>query len=458
MAPSLIRLPYPHPRRTDLFAARLAGLAIFLTALCLLAPDLGAAQEAGEDSPEPPEILRVFLDCHLILSCDTDHFRREITFVNWVRTREDAQLHLILTYTRAGSGNEYQFDLIGLDAFEGRDDHVTWTSSSVNTRAEIIEAITRTMALGFVPYAQQLGLAEQLRVVFEPADNVQRARQAQNRLAPEDDPWNFWVFRLNTRGDLSGEDKRKVRNVNGTLSANRITDDLKIELVFTGRSSHTENQLSSGTWFDSDRTSWSAAGVAVKALSGHWSLGGQFGAGSSSLANRRLGLRAAPALEWNLFPYSESTRRQLIFMYQAGVSWIDWWEETIYEKDNEYVYDHRFRADLNFRQPWGNGGTSLQLEGLLNDPEKWQLTLASTITVRLFRGFSLNVGGNYDIIRNQIGIRRRNLSDEEILTARRELETDSSWKLNFGFTFDFGSVFNNVVNSRFPMDVRGALF
>jgi len=58
----------------------------------------------------------------------------------------------------------------------------------------------------------------------------------------------------------------------------------------------------------------------------------------------------------------------------------------------------------------------------------------------------------------QIGLRRRDLSDEEILTARRELATDSSHSLNFGFTFDFGSVFNNVVNPRFPRDVRGALF
>ena len=70
----------------------------------------------------------------------------------------------------------------------------------------------------------------------------------------------------------------------------------------------------------------------------------------------------------------------------------------------------------------------------------------------------MNVGGNYSLIRNQIGLRRRDLSDEEIFTARRELATDNSYRLNLGFTFDFGSVFNNVVNSRFPAEVRGALF
>ncbi|MFH1763221.1 MAG: hypothetical protein ABIF09_03415 [Gemmatimonadota bacterium] len=429
----------------------ISALAAGAPAITLSAQDQGPAENA-------PQLLNVFLDCHLILSCDTDHFRREITFVNWVRQREDAHIHLILTYTPSGAGNEYQFDNIGLGTFRGMDSHVTWTSSNVNSRDEIINAITRTMALGFVPYAQRLGLAEQLRVEFQAADAIQRARQTRNVQAPGDDPWDSWVVRLNARADLSGEDKRKVRNFNGTISADRITDDLKLEFAVTGSFNETRNQLSSGSWFTSDRKSWSATGVAVKSLTDHWSLGSQFGGNSSSVANRRAGYRAAPALEWNLFPYSESTRQQLIFMYQVGFAWVDWWEETIYLETEEWVFDHRLRVDLNFRQPWGNGGTAFQVGSLLDDFDKWEMTLSGTMNIRLFRGFSFNVGGDYAIIRNQIGLRRRNLSDEEIFTARRELETDSSYELNFGFTFDFGSVFNNVVNTRFPVDVRGALF
>jgi hypothetical protein len=407
---------------------------------------------------EAPQLLAVFLDCHLILSCDTDHFRREITFVNWVRVREEAHVHLILTYTPSGAGNEYQFDNIGLGRFEGVDSRLDWVSSSVNTREEIIEAITRTMALGFVPYAQQLGLAEQLRVEFEAPDAIQTGRQTSNSLGPEDDPWDFWVFRLNARADLTGQDKRKTHNLNGTFTSNRVTEDYKLELSFNGSSNKTENQLSSGTWITSDRKSWSATGVGVKSLTDHWSLGSQFGASSSSLANRRAGYRVAPALEWNLFPYSESTRKQLIFMYQPGIAWVDWWEETIYEKNSEWVFDHRFRTDLNFRQPWGSGGTSFQAASLLDDFSKWEMTFSGTMNIRLFRGFSFNVGGNYSVIRNQIGLRRRDLTDEEILTARRQLATDSSYRLNFGITFDFGSIYNNVVNTRFPRDVRGSLF
>ena len=56
------------------------------------------------------------------------------------------------------------------------------------------------------------------------------------------------------------------------------------------------------------------------------------------------------ALEWNLFPYSESTRQQLIFMYQIGRSWVDWWEETIFEQANEWVIDHRFLLPAQLRR------------------------------------------------------------------------------------------------------------
>jgi len=443
-------------QRNNLHFVTFSILLVFCLATSATTTSLSAQGEAPPTNA--PQLLNVFLDCHLVISCDTDHFRREITFVNWVRLREDAHVHLILTYTPSGAGNEYQFDNIGLDDFEGDDSHLAWSSSNVNTRDEIVSAITRTMALGFVPYAQKLGLAEQLRVEFEPADPIQRLKQAQNIQNPSDDPWNFWVFRLTTRADLTGQDKRKTRNLNGSFSADRITDEFKVELSISGSFNETKNKLSDGEWFTSDRKGWGATGLAVKSLTPHWSLGAQFGGNSSSVANRRGGYRAAPALEWNFFPYSESTRQQLIFMYQVGAAWVDWWEETIFEEDSEWVFDHRFRTDLNFRQPWGNGGTALQVASLVNDFDKWELSLEGTINIRLFRGFSFNVGGNYRLIENQIGLRRRNLTDEEILTARRQLATESSYRLNFGITFDFGSVFNNVVNSRFPPDVRGPLF
>ena len=42
---------------------------------------------------------------------------------------------------------------------------------------------------------------------------------------PEDDPWNFWVFRINANARASGESSRTNRNINASVSANRTTEE-----------------------------------------------------------------------------------------------------------------------------------------------------------------------------------------------------------------------------------------
>jgi hypothetical protein len=40
-------------------------------------------------------------------------------------------------------------------------------------------------------------------------------------------------------------------------------------------------------------------------------------------------------------------------------------------------------------------------------------------------------------------------SAEEILTRQRQLQTSFTYFTSFGFSYQFGSIFNNVVNPRF---------
>jgi hypothetical protein len=88
----------------------------------LAAPDpRGAAQSTPERSAEN-DALRVFLDCN---SCDFDFLRREIPFVNYVRDRKDAELHiLVTTQPTGGGGTEYTFKFIGLGRFDQVDDEL----------------------------------------------------------------------------------------------------------------------------------------------------------------------------------------------------------------------------------------------------------------------------------------------------------------------------------------------
>ena len=75
--------------------------------------------------------------------------------------------------------------------------------------------------------------------------------------------------------------------------------------------------------------------------------------------------------------------------------------------------------------------------------------LFGNLEYRLFRGFFLNVFGTLSRVRDQIFLKRGGVTDERILLRRRALATDSEYRIRIGITYAFGSIYNNVVNSRF---------
>ena len=43
--------------------------------------------------------------------------------------------------------------------------------------------------------------------------------------APEEDKWNFWVFRIGVNGSYDEEESTNFFRVDGNLSANRVTEN-----------------------------------------------------------------------------------------------------------------------------------------------------------------------------------------------------------------------------------------
>ena len=76
---------------------------------------------AAQDSTRTVQdsAVRVFLDCPDTF-CDFDYYRTEITFVNWVRDRQFAQVHVLVTTQSTGGGQEYTLSFIGLERFAAR--------------------------------------------------------------------------------------------------------------------------------------------------------------------------------------------------------------------------------------------------------------------------------------------------------------------------------------------------
>jgi len=178
-------------------------------------------------------------------------------------------------------------------------------------------------------------------------------------------------------------------------------------------------------------------------------VGAYFSAGSSTYENTKLSVAPAPAIEYNVFPYSESTRRQLRFLYRLSFTLVGYREETIYFKTKENLWRQALTAALEFKRKWGTVSLSLEGSNYFHDWQQNRLRLSSEVSLRLFKGLSLSVYGNYSRIHDQLSLPRRGATLEEVILRRRQLETAYDYYFRISLNYTFGSILSKIVNPRF---------
>ena len=409
------------------------------------APSVLPAQAAPASPAAQPalEALRVFLDCNAF--CDFDHLRREITYVNWVRDRQDADVHLLITSQRTGGGGqEYVLKYIGLRSFRGTEHEIKFATRQSDTDDEIRNQQTQRIGLGLALYVAAGSLADRVRLTYSaPAAGVAGPTQVPK------DPWNFWVFRVSANTHFSGESQSKRNNVSASLRADRVTERWKFRASMSGNRNHSSFQLSDSSTFSSTTKSYNLNSVLVRSLGDHWSLGVEGNGSRSTRNNYDLQVSLSPGIEYNIFPYRESSRRQLVFIYSLGLSYSNYRDTTIFDKLKETRPTQNLTAAAEATQPWGSLFTQLRASNYLDDFSKNRFSVDAFCSVRLVRGLNLNVNGGYSRVRDQLSLLKAGLSDEEILLQLKQLKTDYYYYGSVGLSYTFGSKFNNVVNPRF---------
>lgn len=429
----------------------------FVTALLLavaaagLAKRTARAQEGGGETPgQAVQTIDVFLDCQTFF-CDFDHFRREIGFVNWVRDRRDAQVHVLGTHRQTGGGGrEHALMFIGQREFVGQLDTLIYISSNTDSEAEIRDGLVRTVQLGLVRFVAKTPTAERLAITYT-APPEQRETAA--------DPWNLWVFTLGLSGNISAQSQQRLFAGNGSFRANRTAEDWKLDFLLSGRASRDETDVPEvDTTFVNTQEFFSVDALVVRSLGEHWSAGLRAFVGSSTFINTDLTLQAGPALEYSAYRYSESTRRQLAFLYTAGVAAFDYEEETVFGVTSEVRPKHVLEISLVIQESWGAANTSFQASQFLHDLSKHRLDLSGGINIRLVRGLDLNLFGGASRVKDQLFISGLGLTPEERLLRTRQFETDFFLFGGIGFSFRFGSKSANVVNPRMSAASGGLIF
>ncbi len=422
------------------------NIRVLLLSAILLSATSALAQEPVVDSADAAldvtSSVRVFLDCRV--RCDFDYIRREIPYVAWVRDRQVAQVHLLITSRETGAGGrENTLAFIGLEDMASVSDTLLQISGPTDTDAEEREKLTGMIELGLVPYVARTPRASELDVTWtEPPGTLITAVEA-------GDPWNSWIFRFRGSGSFSGEERTSDYSISGSASANRTTEQVKTEIWMFGRYSESSFELSDGTTSIGIRQDYRASLLQVWSLGDHWSAGGTIDGGHSLYSNYDFRLWGAPAIEYSFWPYFESTRRQLTFLYTIGIQYSDYVDITIFGETSETRPAHSLFGGFSMKEQWGNATFGLEAFQYLHDLSKHRVELFGRLNVRLFRGLDFNVNGGVARVKDQISLRAGEATDEEILLRQRELGTEFRYWLSFGLSYRFGSIYNNAVNPRF---------
>ncbi len=442
---------------------RFGWVASLVVLMCLC-----ALPSAAQDPPATGDALNLFFDCQGFGGCfDMDYFRREIPVVNWVRDRESSDLHVLVTTELTGGGGFlYTLAFIGRGDFEGEDQELRVATAGDATADEQREAIAGRLKMDLVRYLAGTAAADQIVVSLgaQPGAGPLGPGGPPGRGGPQtatagDDPWNFWVFRIGGNANLNGESTFTSSSYSGNVSANRTTEAWKFNL--SGRYSRRESEFVIGddvppvvSLFED----WSATSLLVKSLTPQWSIGARAGTGRSSRLNEDLRWNISPGIEYNFVPYSESSRRAFTLQALITLRHWDYTEETVYFETEETRVAASLTAAINQVQPWGRVSVSLSGSQYLHDKSLYQVGMNGFAQIRLFRGFSVNVNGFYAWVRDQLFLPAGAASTEEILLRQRQLETSFTYFTRIGFSYQFGSIFNNVVNPRFGGAGGGPFF
>jgi hypothetical protein len=387
------------------------------------------------------DALNVFMEA-------TDYIRKEIPYVNYVRDIKDAGVYIISSVQSTGSGgNEFTYFLVGQNENAGMRDTVSFVTSFDDTDDTRRVLEVSTLKMGLMRYVAKTPLSKYMKISFsEPLSETVST-----------DKWNSWVFRSSMSGYIQAQKTYKNYYVSGNINASRITKDWKINI----RSSLSQNDekyiIDETTTINGFNSSKSINALIVKSINDHWSYGGTSRIGASSYSNEKISYSLAPGIEYDLFPYSESTRRQLRILYTAGFSNVSYIDSTIYDKTRENLWRHSLTASYEVLQKWGNIDMSVGYSNYLHDWSKNNIYIEGSLEFRITKGLSITLGGSASLIHDQLSLVKKNIPVDQILLRRQQLATQYEYFTSFGLSYTFGSIYNNVVNPRFGNSSGGGM-
>lgn len=395
------------------------------------------------DSSRKP--VKVFLNCSN-WGCYQDYLKSQTTWAYFVQDQFVADVNLRINSLSTGSGGtEYNLIFEGQKKIAHLTDTVSFSTNGIQTDNEIREVLLKHVQLGLVRYAMQTESHDVLKITSTDSTDNKEIGQGSN---PVEDPFNAWVYNLSVWGNGDGQKSNKNINLGGWFSATQVKETHKIKIA--GRYNTRINKYDYNGEQSTYRVDfYRSSAYYVKSLNQHWSAGCFNSWSRSTFDNFENAWVNSLALEYNLFPYKESQTRQLTASVYAGSQYYQYSDTTIYLKTREWRPQGRFNLQGSFNPSWGSASVGLSSFVLLDDFSKNSTSLDLSISARIFKGLSFSLDGSFSFIRNQINLPKEGASIDQVLLSQQVIATNFSYYFYASINYRFGSIFNNVVNTRF---------
>jgi hypothetical protein len=393
----------------------------------------------SQENTFPKEQLKFFLDCH---DCDFTFVRQELPFISFVRNPQLADVHILSSESRTGSGGrKYFLNFIGMNGLTGKNADYEYLSGQSETDDDVRRGLLKIIKTGILHFYSITGRLNNIEIELE-------KHETEEAVTPGDDPWKLWIINIDAGSDFEKEESQNEYAFNSEIEIEKVTEAWKTNFELSYETEQ-ENYFDDGEKISNNQYQIEFSGNYIKSLNSRWSAGIFGGYYSQTYLNIKNRYQANAGIEYNIFPWDVSNRKVFAFRYQAGINKYDYNEITIYDKLNENLLYQALSLNLEMVQPWGNIETRLEGRNYFHDFSKNRITFDSFFSIRLSRMLSIYAGLEANVVHDQLYLPKGDTSIEDLLLRRRKLATTYEISGRFGFRFTFGSIYNSVVNERF---------
>ena len=380
--------------------------------------------------------IKVFLSCN----CDDSYIKQNTLLLDYVRDRTLSDIEVfVFDISNASSGRNFTFEYKGKNDFQNKENKISTNITQNLTFNEAREVLLKTYKMGMVHFLQNTVFQNQVDVSFNDQMDVPQEMSF--------DQWKNWVFEISGSFNFENEESINEEEYNVGFDIDRVTEMWRVRSYFRQRravkffSGDEEN-------FTSERNSTYFSGSLVKSISDHFSTGIFGSYQKDTFRNYKSFFNFSPALEYNFIPYNEVLTREITLAYKLGYNFYEYLEETLYGFLDQKMFNQSLTLNLRFREKWGSIYSYMVASQFLDQPDQNRLTLNNNINLRIVRGLSLRISGSFQLIRDQINLPKGEASIEDLLLRQRQISTNYQNRISMGLSYTFGSIFNNIVNTR----------